>query len=45
MMFEKIKYYYENGLWTIDRVFNVVGKAITIEEYFDITGFIYPNKQ
>lgn len=44
-MFNKIKYYYDNGLWSIDRVWNVVGKAITEEEYKLITGFIYLNKQ
>jgi hypothetical protein len=43
-MFEKIKYYYDNGLWDIDRMFNVVGLAITETEYFEITGFEYPNK-
>ena len=43
-MVEKIKYYYDNGLWTIARVWNVVGKAITEEEYYLITGFEYPNK-
>lgn len=43
-MFEKIKNYYEIGAWSIDRVFNVVGKAITEEEYLEITGFEYPNK-
>lgn len=43
-MYDKIKYYYDNGLWSIDRVYNVVGKAITEEEYFEITGFEYPNK-
>lgn len=41
-MLEKIKYYYDNGLWSIQRVFNVVGKAITEQEYQDITGFAYP---
>ena len=44
-MFEKIKYYYINGLWTINRVWNVVGKAITEEEYKEITGFTYPEKE
>jgi len=44
-MFEKIKYYYEKGLWNIDRVFNVVGKALTEVEYQAITGFIYPAKE
>lgn len=44
-MFEKIKYYYELGLWDINRVWNVVEKnAITEEEYKEITGFIYPIK-
>lgn len=43
-MFDIIKEYYDKGLWNIDRVWNVVGKAITEEEYTQITGFIYPNK-
>lgn len=43
-MFDKIKYYYESGLWDINRVYNVVGKAITEEEYQQITGFVYPAK-
>ncbi|MDB1923406.1 XkdX family protein [Clostridium tertium] len=44
-MFEKIKYYYELGLWDINRVWNVVEKnAITEEEYKEITGFSYPIK-
>ena len=42
-MFDKIKYYYDNGLWNIQRVWNVVGKAITEQEYENITGFIYPH--
>lgn len=42
-MYEKIKYYYENGLWSLQRVWNVVGKVITEEEYQQVTGFIYPN--
>ena len=44
-MVEKIRGYYNAGLWSLDRVWNVVGKAITAEEYKLITGFIYPNKQ
>ena len=44
-MFDKIKYYYDNGLWSIDRVWNVVDKALTEEEYFEITGFKYPSKE
>lgn len=42
--YEMVKGYYDNGLWSIDRVWNVVGKAITEEEYKEITGFDYPNK-
>jgi len=42
-MFEKVKKYYDEGLWDINRVRNVVGKVITEEEYFEITGFTYPN--
>lgn len=37
----KIKGYYDNGLWSLDRVYNVVGKAIAAEEYEEITGRIY----
>ena len=44
-MFDKIKHYYEVGLWNIDRVWNVVGKAINETEYKEITGFIYPSKE
>ena len=44
-MVEKIKYYYDNGLWDINRVWNVVGKAITEEEYFEITGYTFPDKE
>ena len=43
-MEEKIKGYYDAGLWSIDRVWNVVGKVITPEEYYEITGFVYPKK-
>ena len=39
---EKIKYYYSEGLWSIDRVWNVVGKVITEEVYYDISGETYP---
>lgn len=45
-MYEKIKYYYDVGLWDINRVWNVVEKnAITQDEYYQITGFVYPSKQ
>ena len=39
--FEKIKYYYEHGLWDKQRVRNVVGKVLTAEEYELITGEAY----
>lgn len=43
-MFEKIKFYFGTGLWSLQRVWNVVGKlnGITEEEYQQITGFVYP---
>lgn len=44
-MYDKIKFYYDNGYWSIDRVWNVVGKALTEDEYFEITGFVYPGKE
>jgi hypothetical protein len=44
-MVEKIRGYYNAGLWSLDRVWNVVGKAITEQEYKEITGFTYPNKE
>lgn len=40
--FEKVKSYYERGLWDISRVRNAVVKRwITAEEFFMITGEIY----
>ena len=42
--YEMVKGYYDNKLWDINRVWNVVGKAITEEEYKLITGLDYPNK-
>lgn len=44
--FEKIKGYHDSGLWSVDRVWMVVGKTtgITEEEYQEITGFVYPEK-
>ncbi len=47
--FELVKYYYDTiidgqRLWSIDRVWNAVGKWITEAEYFEITGFVYPAK-
>lgn len=40
-MFDKIKYYYEVGLWSKQRVWNAVGKVLTAEEYKEITGEEY----
>ncbi len=38
--FEKIKFYYDTGRWTKERVHNVVGhpNGITEEEYIEIVG-------
>lgn len=36
--FEKVKAYYNRGLWSIERVRSAVGKWITAEEYKEITG-------
>ncbi len=41
-MYEKIKYWYDNGMWTMKMVYNAVGKGkITTEEYEEITGEPY----
>lgn len=41
-MYEKIKGYYDAGLWGKIQVYNVVAKnAITAEEYEIITGEVY----
>ena len=40
--FEKVKIYYDNGLWDINRVRNAVIKNwITAEEFEEITGESY----
>ena len=40
--FEKVKAYYDNGLWSIERVRNAVVKNwITSEEFEEITGEFY----
>lgn len=43
--YEKVKGYYEKGLWNINKVFNAVGKWITEAEYSEITGYVYPAKE
>ena len=39
--YETVKTYYDSGLWSIDRVYNAVGKWITKAEYKQITGETY----
>lgn len=40
--YDKVKYYYEQGLWNIDMVKNAVAKGwITEEGYTEITGLEY----
>ena len=39
-MYEKIKEYYNTGLWSEERVRNMVIKGI-ITEFYDITGEFY----
>lgn len=41
-MYEKIKGYYDTGLWSKERVTNMVIKGIiTEEEFYEITGEFY----
>ena len=41
-MYEKVKSYYDTGLWSEERVRNMVVKGvITEEEFYDITGEFY----
>lgn len=39
--FDRVKDYYDNGVWNKARVHNAVGKWITAEEYEEITGEKY----
>ena len=40
--YEKVKYYYDHGLWTKTQVRNAVVKGwITPEQYEEITGEVY----
>lgn len=39
--YDKVKGYYDRGLWSKARVHAVVGKWITPEEYEEITGEPY----
>lgn len=36
--FEKVRIYYKNHLWSLNQVYNAVGKWITEDEYKEITG-------
>ena len=41
-MYEKVKSYYDTGLWSEERVSNMVIKGIiTEEEFYEITGEFY----
>lgn len=40
--FEKVKKYFENGLWSVERVANAVLKGwLTVDEFREITGEVY----
>ena len=39
--FDKVKYYYDHGNWSKERVREAVGKWITEEEYREIVGEDY----
>lgn len=39
--FEKVQKYYKLGLWDISRVSSAVGRWITEEEFYIITGQVY----
>ena len=39
--YQKVKDYYDDGRWTIERVRKAVGRWITAEEYEEITGEPY----
>ena len=41
--YSKVKGYYEDGLWSLERVKKAVGRWITAEEYKQITGYDYPS--
>lgn len=44
--FKLVKSYYDRGLWSIERVAQAVKHNwITKEEYFEITGQVYPEDQ
>lgn len=42
--FNKVKNYYEKGLWSLKWVYNAVGRWITEEEFKEITGMDFEPK-
>ena len=42
--YNKVKEYYDRGLWSKTRVRNAVGKWITADEYKEITGEEYTSE-
>lgn len=43
--YDKVKRFYDAGLWSLGMVRNAVGRWITPEEYLIITGELYENKE
>ena len=43
--YEKVKNYYEQGLWDLERVKKAVGRWITEEEYEKITGMKFDQRE
>lgn len=39
--FKLVKEYYDNGVWSIKKVHDAVGRWITVEEFEIITGELY----
>lgn len=39
--FERVKWYYDRGIWTKEMVKNAVGRWITAAEYEEIVGEVY----
>ncbi len=42
--YNKVKEYYDRGLWSKTRVYNAVGKWISADEYQEITGEEYTSE-
>ena len=43
-MFDDVKRFYDNGLWSATQVYDAVGRWITPEEYNEIVGEPYSAK-